>query len=468
MALTPALVLGRASPGPPLSRRRAALGLHRSTALASLDLAAIIVSAFGVAVLLRAVAPNDGASPPFWIGLLLVAAWSTAHCLDVYDRLLRARPRHVARRVLICGSLSLVVCAGLPYLWWPVAVERWPMARDALIVIGALIIWRLVRSFLLAQSIFRIRAVVLTRGRAGRSVHALLRHGTATRYEIVGLVVCGQKGTDIAKQSGEVLQSVAWAGAELVIVDGPGRWDGWIQAVAIELKQRGVVVMSLADVYASLCGRVQLARRGPALTVPHAPQWDVYTWMQRIMDVLVATVGLALASPVLVTAALAIVVDSSGPPLYRQTRVGHFGRSFNLIKLRTMRADAEADGGAVWAAEADPRVTRVGRLLRRCHADELPQLWNVLRGDMSLVGPRPERPEFVGQLMARLPLYSARHAVRPGITGWAQVQFRYARSVRDASTKLQYDLYYVSHRHLVLDLIIVLKTVLVVLRFRDV
>jgi exopolysaccharide biosynthesis polyprenyl glycosylphosphotransferase len=345
-------------------------------------------------------------------------------------------------------------------------VERWPMARDALIVIGALIIWRLARSFLLAQSAFRIRAVVLTHGRAGRSLRPLLRHGAATGYEIVGLVVYGQKGADVAEQPGEVLQSIARAAAELVIVDAPRRRDGWIQSVSTELKQRGVAVMSLPDVYASLSGRVQLARPAPALAIPDTHRWDGYSCIQRTMDVLVATVGLAVAVPVLVIAALAIVVDSSGPPLYRQTRVGHFGRRFNLIKLRTMRADAEVDGGAVWATAADPRVTRVGRLLRSCHADELPQLWNVLRGDMSLVGPRPERPEFVDQLMARLPLYSARHAVRPGITGWAQVQFRYARSVRDTTTKLQYDLYYVNHRHPLLDLIIVLKTVLVVLRFR--
>jgi exopolysaccharide biosynthesis polyprenyl glycosylphosphotransferase len=340
------------------------------------------------------------------------------------------------------------------------------MARDALVVIGALVVWRLLRSLLLAHSAFRVRAIVLTRGRAGRSVRALLGQGTATGYEIAGLVAYGRMGTDVAEQPREVLQSIARMGAELVIVDAPGHWEGWIQTMANELKRRGVGVMTLPDVYASLSGRVQLARRAHAAAMPHARQWVGYSWMQRTMDVLGASVGLALASPVLVIAALAIVLDSPGPPLYRQARVGHLGRRFNLIKLRTMRPDAEAGGHAVWASEADPRVTRVGRFLRSCHVDELPQLWNVLRGDMSLVGPRPERPEFVDQLMARLPLYGARHAVRPGITGWAQVQFKYARSVRDTTTKLQYDLYYVNHRHPVLDLIIVLKTVLVVLQFR--
>jgi lipopolysaccharide/colanic/teichoic acid biosynthesis glycosyltransferase len=139
-----------------------------------------------------------------------------------------------------------------------------------------------------------------------------------------------------------------------------------------------------------------------------------------------------------------------------------------MLKLRTMQKDAETDRRAVWATRADPRVTRVGKLLRPCHIDEIPQLWNVLRGDMSFVGPRPERPEFVDLLTRRLPLYNARHAVRPGITGWAQVQFKYAASVRETTTKLQYDLFYIRHRNPVLDLVILLKTLLVVFRLEGV
>ena len=185
---------------------------------------------------------------------------------------------------------------------------------------------------------------------------------------------------------------------------------------------------------------------------------------RRMVDMLVALGGLVLLAPLLALAAILIVLDSSGGALYRQERVGRFGRPFRLVKLRTMIDDAEADGAPVWAQDPDPRVTRIGALLRRSHLDEVPQLWNVLRGEMSLIGPRPERPEFVALLASAEPTYSARHAVRPGITGWAQVQFGYGASIDDAVTKLQYDLHYIRHRSLRLDVLIVLKTLPIVLR----
>jgi lipopolysaccharide/colanic/teichoic acid biosynthesis glycosyltransferase len=185
---------------------------------------------------------------------------------------------------------------------------------------------------------------------------------------------------------------------------------------------------------------------------------------RRLFDLAGAVIGLAVLAPVLLLAALAIVLDSPGPPLYRQERVGRHGRRFRMLKLRTMVRDAEADGYPVWAQNQDPRVTRAGSFLRRSRLDEAPQLWNVLRGEMSIIGPRPERPEFVAELSAVLPEYEARHAIRPGLTGWAQVRYKYTSSLEDAATKLEYDLYYVRHRSIGLDALILLKTVLVVLR----
>ena len=165
--------------------------------------------------------------------------------------------------------------------------------------------------------------------------------------------------------------------------------------------------------------------------------------------------------------ALAIYLESPGPIFYSQGRVGRAGRTFQLIKLRSMVPDAEQDGQARWAEEKDKRVTRVGRFLRRTRLDELPQCLNVLRGEMSLIGPRPERPEFVTRLQKRIPFYRSRLAVRPGLTGWAQVNYHYGSSVEDALVKLQYDLYYIKHKSLYLDLLILLKTIGVVLSFQD-
>jgi sugar transferase (PEP-CTERM system associated) len=187
------------------------------------------------------------------------------------------------------------------------------------------------------------------------------------------------------------------------------------------------------------------------------------TAVKRVFDVFAAAVLLLLAAPVMLIATLAIIIESGAPVIYRQERVGRGGRPFMLFKFRSMVQDAERDGRAQWATRNDARVTRVGRILRRSRIDELPQLWNVLRGEMSFVGPRPERPAFVAGLQRDIPFYGVRHCVKPGVTGWAQVRFAYGASVEDATRKLQFDLYYVKNHSLFLDLVILLETVRVVL-----
>jgi exopolysaccharide biosynthesis polyprenyl glycosylphosphotransferase len=184
---------------------------------------------------------------------------------------------------------------------------------------------------------------------------------------------------------------------------------------------------------------------------------------KRAFDLTLACVGLLIAWPVMAIVALLIKATSTGPVVYHQRRVGKDGRPFTLHKFRSMRVDAEAQTGAVWASTSDPRVTKVGRLLRRTRLDELPQLWNVLIGDMSFVGPRPERPEFVAGLSESIPFYGQRHVVRPGLTGWAQVRHSYGASVEDAVEKLQYDLFYIKHMSFTFDMFVVLETVKTVL-----
>jgi exopolysaccharide biosynthesis polyprenyl glycosylphosphotransferase len=184
--------------------------------------------------------------------------------------------------------------------------------------------------------------------------------------------------------------------------------------------------------------------------------------IKRIVDIALATAGLLLAAPLMAVTALLVRIESPGPVLYRQARVGENGRVFTLFKFRSMRVDAES-GTPIWATQKDDRVTRIGRFIRLTRLDELPQLWNVLRGDMSFVGPRPERPYFVEQLAAAIPFYLERHTVKPGLTGWAQVKYRYGASMEDAMEKLRYDLYYIKHLSIVFDLTIVMDTVKVIL-----
>jgi lipopolysaccharide/colanic/teichoic acid biosynthesis glycosyltransferase len=184
------------------------------------------------------------------------------------------------------------------------------------------------------------------------------------------------------------------------------------------------------------------------------------------MDLALGAALLVLLLVLLPVIALAIRLDSPGPVFYRQERVGRHGRRFFVYKLRSMQQDAERDGEAQWAAPGDPRVTRVGRWLRRARLDELPQVLNVVRGEMSLVGPRPERPQFVEQLQRDIPFYRTRFAARPGLTGWAQINYGYGSTVEDALIKLQYDLYYLKHQSPWFDLVILLRTVAVVLRLK--
>jgi len=183
--------------------------------------------------------------------------------------------------------------------------------------------------------------------------------------------------------------------------------------------------------------------------------------VKRSVDVALALTGLVLASPLMLLTAVAVRLESEGPVLYAQERVGEHGRIFTLYKFRSMRSDAER-GTPIWATDDDDRVTRIGRFLRLSRLDEMPQLWNVLRGDMSFVGPRPERPFFVEQLAEVIPYYRQRHAVKPGVTGWAQVKYRYGSSIEDAREKLRYDLYYIKHLSIVFDLTIVFDTVKVI------
>jgi len=224
--------------------------------------------------------------------------------------------------------------------------------------------------------------------------------------------------------------------------------------------QDGVRFDHLASVYEEYTGKIALENLRPSWLIfseGFRRQRTVES-LKRLFDVSVAAVCLTLLSPLILLVAAAIALTEGRPILYSQVRVGRNGRPFTVFKFRSMRPDAEVGTGPVWSVAGDPRVTRLGRFLRRTRLDELPQLWNVLRGDMSVVGPRPERPQFVAELTERIPFYSQRHAVRPGLTGWAQVRHTYAASVEESMQKLQYDLFYIKHLSLAFDLFIVFET----------
>lgn len=259
---------------------------------------------------------------------------------------------------------------------------------------------------------------------------------------------------------GEALEVVRTQGVQRLVV-GPGVALSGDVLLAVRLED--VRVSDAAAFFERLTGRLPLERLADPGLLLAPPAADLpYVAVRRALDVVLAALGLLLAAPLGLVVAVAIKLESRGPVLYRQERVGRNGRLFTLAKFRSMRQDAEARSGPVWAGADDPRITRVGRWLRKLRIDELPQLWSVIRNDMSLVGPRPERPYFVQELERSIPGYGQRHVVKPGVTGWAQINYSYGNSIDDAFIKLQYDLYYVKHRSLALDIAILLRTVKVV------
>lgn len=293
--------------------------------------------------------------------------------------------------------------------------------------------------------------------------------GTADGYARIASIVAHRPGLRLLGHL-EVESAEAELDAQLICQLLGQRVDEVILATAcrhqwpvralVPLRRAGVRVMDVSAFIEREIGRIDLRWARPAWLL--RPQdFAVRHFgaaLKRSLDLVLALGLLFSLAPLLAVVMMAIRLESPGPALFLQERVGQFGRRFWLVKLRSMGVHAEADGQPRWAEADDPRVTRLGRWLRQLHIDELPQLWNILRGEMSFVGPRPERPEFVVQLEAEIPYYAARHSVRPGITGWAQINYPYAASLQDARAKLEFDLFYLKHAHFLLDVLILLQT----------
>jgi len=316
------------------------------------------------------------------------------------------------------------------------------------------------------------RVLVLGAGSRAAGVEALLdKLGSSATFHLVGFVRCGDEQTclDESKLLGDcaVLRTlVEQHHVDQIVVGLRDRRNGYFPtAELLECKLRGVSIVDLPTFFERETGYVQLNSLSASWMIfaEGFSRSAVQKVLKRLFDISVSVATLIATLPVGVLAALAIWLETGRPILYRQERVGELERIFQMLKFRSMRVGAERDGEARWAAISDDRVTRVGRFLRRTRVDELPQLINVLRGDMSFVGPRPERPPFVSELSLKVPFYASRHSVKPGITGWAQIRYPYGASIDDAVQKLQFDLYYVKNHSLFLDLVILLQTTQVVL-----
>lgn len=380
------------------------------------------------------------------------------------------------RNTAVRIGVSIVV--SIPLAFGVFQVLPWNyLASDAmqlsvLMLLGVGLMMRGIATRRRARAVFAPRVLIIGTGPEADAVANSLRGPSQGRVHIVGYLPAGQ-GDPVVVDPARVLPAdtglleiVRKRRVNEVIVAVRERRGGVLPIrELLDCKVRGVRVFDLSSFFERTQGQVHIDSLKASWLIygDGFSQGMARSAVKRCFDIGASSVLLALALPVMLVTAALIILEDGAPVFYRQERVGRGGSIFRVIKFRSMRRDAEKDGTPRWAASDDDRVTRVGRFIRRLRIDELPQLFNVLSGEMSLVGPRPERPYFVDQLARQIPFYAVRHSVKPGVTGWAQVRYQYGSTVDDAVQKLQYDLYYVKNHNLVLDTLVLVETVRVVL-----
>jgi sugar transferase (PEP-CTERM system associated) len=377
--------------------------------------------------------------------------------------------RYAGARLLVAISLGVI---GLSFIDFVLAEDnfwRSTLAYSMLLSIMLLMLDRLVLGGLLGSSAFRRRVLVLGDGNRAQRLK-LLGDRPESGFAIVGFLGMNE-GNPVVEEAiprgaiHNLSRFVENLGVSEVVLALEERRNSLPLKDLLRIKTAGVHVNEFSSFMERETGRVDLDTLNPSWLIfsdGFSSGRMLSSASKRVFDVVASALLLVLTAPVIALFAVIVKLDSKGPAFFRQTRVGLYGQDFNLIKLRSMRTDAEKDG-AQFAQKDDPRVTRVGRFIRKVRIDELPQAWSVLKGEMSFVGPRPERPEFVSDLETQLSYYAERHMVKPGITGWAQINYPYGASLEDSRHKLEYDLYYAKNYTPFLDLLIILQTLRVVL-----
>jgi sugar transferase (PEP-CTERM system associated) len=395
------------------------------------------------------------------IGVITVLTLLLSYYFDLYE------PQRISQRWEIYFRLLLVLCvlsfvlAGFVYFFPELDIGPNVFFVGISILALALVFWRRAYEWIVGLAVFRERVYVLGSSARARNLIEMLRTRRDMGMEVVN--------ADGEAASSRTLESFAAdlrsfhlpnTGIDRVVVAMEDRRGSMPVRELLNLRLRGVVIEDASALMERLSGKLPLDGLNPSSLI-FTDGFKVKASQQiarRLVSIAVSFTVLVICLPFIPFIILAVRLSSPGPILFRQTRVGLRGRLFTVFKFRTMRQDAEL-AGAVWATKNDPRATTLGRFMRKTRIDEIPQLWNVLCGEMSFVGPRPERPEFVQWLTSAIPFYDLRHLIRPGLTGWAQVRYQYGASLEETKQKLEYDLYYVKHLSLGLDLLIMFETV---------
>ena len=402
------------------------------------------------------------------ISALTVCTILASYYFDLYE------PQHISARweiyfrlLLVLGCLAFALSA-IVYMFPGAAIARFVFLLGLILVVAALIAWRSAFEWISGHAVFQERVYVLGEGERANSIIETIREHREAGMVVVGWDAPAQDKDERRKTFATAVERMASETSidRIVIALDERRGELPVDGL-LSMRFRGVIIEEVGSVLERLTGKLQLDGLRPSDLLfcegfRMKPSQQV---LLRVASTLVAAIGLILFLPIFPFVVLLVRLSSPGPVFFRQERVGLNGKIFNVYKFRTMVVDAEA-AGAQWAKKNDPRVTRVGQFMRKTRLDEVPQLWNVLRGDMSFVGPRPERPEFVSWLATELPFYEVRNMIRPGLTGWAQIRYGYGATLEESREKLAYDLYYVKHQTLGLDLLIMFETIKTIIRRR--
>lgn len=395
------------------------------------------------------------------IALVAVGAYGVASFLSL---------RFAAARLAVAFSLGVIFQSLIFFLVPALTFWRSNLLYATLIAAVLLVTVRAVLGRLLGGDTFKRRIVVLGAGHRAARILALSQQ-PGINFVAAGFVAMGEAEAvvDGAVPRADIPNLAAHIvdlNAGEVVLALEERRNALPLKDLLRVRTTGVQVIEISTFLERETGRIDLNSVNPSWLIfsdGFASGRMLSSVFKRAFDIVASLILLAATLPVILVTALAIKLESRGPAFYRQRRVGLYNQGFDILKLRSMRQDAEIAGKAVWAAEDDPRITRIGRFIRKVRIDELPQTWTVLRGEMSFVGPRPERPQFVDELETQLPYYAERHMVKPGITGWAQINYPYGASIEDARHKLEYDLYYAKNYSPFLDMLILVQTLRVVL-----
>lgn len=406
---------------------------------------------------------------PFWfyllplIWIILLVELYDVHRANNWKRTIRG----IATSFLIGFGLYLVI-----YFYYTGPGNNLPRVSIAVFLVTVAILtltWRALYIRIFTAPQFMRRVLLVGGGKAGRTLLQVINAQEPPPFVIIGIIDDDEKkvGTEIESYSvlgtSESLLKVVdkHVVSDLVVAISGEMQSSMFQAL-LDAQESGIEIIRMPKVYEDILGRVpiRLLEADWILRsfVDESSVSGLFTFGKRLVDILIGLIGFITFVLLLPFISLAIVVDDGRPIFYSQTRSGRGGQPYDLIKFRTMSRDAEADGVPKWAKEDDERATRIGRFLRKTHLDEIPQFLNVLRGEMSLVGPRAERPELMALFEKHVPFYRARLLVKPGITGWAQINFGYASNIEETTIKLEYDLYYIKHRNLIMDVVILLRT----------